>query len=120
MDKEKISMRFLRSSNLMPISMSFYMKKIMDLLVRNQSTMRHLSVKDMILERPCPIMSLILMSLKMVMRMNFKVVSEAEVALLGHNKIRRGKEVESLWLNTTSLVFQLVKKPLSCLHILVF
>jgi len=97
------------------------MNKMMDLLVRNQSTMRHLSAKDMILKRPWPIMSLILMSLEMGTRMNLRAaVSEADVALLGQNKTNRGKEVEGLWLNTTALVFQLVKKPLSWLRILVF
>ncbi|KAK9180782.1 hypothetical protein WN944_023917 [Citrus x changshan-huyou] len=55
---------------------------MMDLLVRNQSTMRHLSAKDMILKRPWPIMSLILMSLEMGTRMNLRAISEAEVALL--------------------------------------
>ncbi|GAY68580.1 hypothetical protein CUMW_265270 [Citrus unshiu] len=93
---------------------------MMDLLVRNQSTMRHLSAKDMILKHPWLIMSLILMSSEMGTRMNLRAVSEAEVALLGQKKTKRGKEVEGLWLNTTALVFQLVKKPLSWLRILVF
>ena len=67
--------------------------------------MRHLSAKDMILKRPWPIMSLILMSLEMGTRMNLRAISEAEVGLLGQNKTKRGKEVEGLWLNTTALVF---------------
>lgn len=41
-------------SNLMLILMSFWMSNLMDLLVRKQSTMRHLSAKDIILELPWP------------------------------------------------------------------
>ena len=78
---------------------------MIDLLVRNQSTMRHLSTTDMILKRPWPIMSLILVSLEMGTTMNLRVVSEVEVALLGQNKTKRRKEVEGLWLNTMALVF---------------
>ena len=116
-----MSLRFLRPSNLMPILMHYQINSIMiDLLVRNQSTMRHLSTTDMILKRPWPIMSLILVSLEMGTTMNLRVVSEVEVALLGQNKTKRRKEVEGLWLNTMALVFQFVKKPLSWLRILVF
>lgn len=59
------------------------MSNLMDLLVRKQSTMRHLSAKDIILKRPWPIMSVILMSLEIGTRMNLRAISEANVALLG-------------------------------------